>query len=164
MVLGVSELHLPQAACDVCDKRCAISMEDGNKTHYPVCNNGQLYDALHLKAWIDRQPGQTVQVIPGVDITDVVSARYPLQNLVRRLYALPGCAPHGRRAVHVATQTDAPLPVAATEALAEIKTPSIAHVTRSCTRRLPRYHPFPRAVVKNAPAAVCAFHAEPSPP
>lgn len=139
--------------CDVCGVRCPISLADGGEIAYPVrCNNGHVYDALALKDWVERHPdAPTVEVIPNVTIRWVETVRAPFANVARAALGLLRRAPRTRES---ACQTEA---ASSVEAALSPPSPPAHLATLPAARRLPRHHAFPRAVVRNAPLAVCAF-------
>jgi len=144
------------STCDVCGVRCPISLADGWDVSYPVrCNNGHMYDATFLKDWVEHHPGApSVQVIPGVAIHAVHTVRVPFSNAVRIALGLLQWRPRTKEA---ACQTETGARTGRASASVSPPSPPRSPAPPLQTRRLPRHHAFPRAVVRNAPQVVCAF-------
>ena len=153
MLLYARNCTCRESQCDVCGVRCPISLADGGDIAYPVrCNNGHVYDVMLLKDWVERHPNaSTVEVIPGVAIAAVDTVRTPFSNAARVACGLLRRAP---RTQESACQTEVAHSV---EAALSPPSPPNRRETLPAARRLPRHHAFPRAVVRNAPLAVCAF-------
>lgn len=152
--------------CDVCGARCSISLADGGDIAFPVrCNNKHLYDALSLKEWIEHiSDAEKVEVIPGLSIEVVETMRSPFANVVRVIVEATRFYPR-RSEVGCQTESDLtqsslspPLPPSLPAPPPE---PKALAASRPSACRLPRHHPFPRAVVRNAPRAVCSFSLPP---
>lgn len=148
--------------CDVCGRRCLITMNDGCDVRAPVvASDGQLYDLFALRTWARKQTGG-IHVVPGTQIVSVSSCRVPLADAWRRATAAcVWCAYHLMLLVRCAVQRvghaiyhlrahvdDGDFGTSTNDERAHPLAVTPLAVT-------PRHsHPYPRTLVSHAPCSI----------
>ena len=79
--------------CDICTRRCPLTLNDGNELWYPVlANDGQLYDARELVRYTKYAEWRGAAIASPVYGNDILSVNIVERNTMVRSAALRACA------------------------------------------------------------------------